>query len=183
MVWWRMQPSQELEADYLREIARLLGNIGVTSDGVAVTYELDLQDYQIAIEQTGFSDDGLAQIAEALWSLGCVWFADKATYWRYSEIETRVMLEIQAGLRLTNAAGQLRPSFDSDAQSAEEYAAALEQWCGYEAGTFLLPLPNGEVLVRPRIGGPLDQKQRALSSKMALHDVLGPKLRHEPFVG
>lgn len=183
VVWYPMQPYQELETDYLRQIARLLENLGVTSDGVAVTYELDLQDYQIAIEQTGFSDDSLAQIAEGLWSLGCVWFADRPTYWRYSEIQTRVMTEIQAGLRLTNGAGQLRPSFDADAQSLEEYAEALEEWCGYKAGTFLLPLPNGEVLVRQRIGGPLDQWQRALSSTMALYDFLGPKLRYEPFVG
>lgn len=158
--------------------AHLLGLLephGIAADRLTISYQDDLQDYDVLISGDDLSDAQIAGIWEAVRMGGCPRFTNAHNTDRWHEALRREGLKILKGQA---AEARLRhpdiPRFDRAAQTLLEFVHALEIWSGAEPGSTLTVTGDQAVLAQFR-GPPPDfaaiQKHLVVTAVLADEDV------------
>lgn len=130
-----------------RMLAHLLPALephGIGADRLTLTYEDDLQDYDILISGDLLSDVQMEAVLAATTLGGCVRFANPVNEARWYEITAR---EGEKLLKARAAPHPDVPRFDRSTDTLPAFARSLERWAGLEPGSALKVTDDRTVMV------------------------------------
>ncbi|WP_299174843.1 hypothetical protein [uncultured Brevundimonas sp.] len=142
-------PVERTNADVMRR----LGEVGIEAGRIEITYQQDLQDYEILVRGPALTDDQIRQARTVTRGFGVLVFENmenEARMGQQESVEGRAMLR-QMGADLRAKTPGL-PLYDPAAMSLADFAVVLETYSGFQPGQVLSAPDNHTLHVDPGAG-------------------------------
>lgn len=130
--------TDDPDARMLAHLLRVLEPHGIGADRLTITYEEDLQDYDVLISGDALTEPQMTGVIEATLLGGCPRFTDpgnEALWHAHLRREGTALLKARAaGMREQHPD---LPRFDRSTGTLSDFAHSLEVWAGLEPGAAL----------------------------------------------